>query len=476
MTDDKDVVVIGGGPGGYPAALRAAQLGRKVTLIEKDRVGGECLNRGCIPSKALLSATKFYDRIRRKAPIMGISTGEVRMNLHKMQEWRTGVQETLVSGVARLLTANGVEVIEGVARFVAPLELVVTSNDGSDTNLSAHNVIIATGAVYEPPSGISFDGKKIMNPYHALSLEKPPEEVVIAGVSAVGIELATLMRRLQAQVTLIGSEPNLLSSLDKRVASLVRRGLKEAGIEFLPGVDVEDASETPEGKVKLITGSQGSESSELFVDGVVFAEGKRANTAELNLYKIGVEVDATGSVIVDDRLRTSIDHHYAVGDCTGPPFLAHRATKQGIIAAEVIAGRKSRYDFRAMPHVIFSEPEVAFVGMSEEEAIAAGYEIVAGQAPFSASGRALTEEEASGMVRIIADSKTGAILGAQLVGPEVTDLISQMSLALELGSLLEDISYTSFPHPTLPEMIMEAAASAQGKAINVSNLRRRDSE
>jgi dihydrolipoamide dehydrogenase len=476
MTDNKDVVIIGGGPGGYPAALRARQLGRKVTLIEKDRVGGECLNRGCIPSKALLSATKFYNRIQRKAPIMGISTGKVRMDLHKMQEWRIGVQETLVSGVARLLAANDIDVIQGVARFVAPRELVIKSNDGSDTTLSAQDIIMATGAVYEPPSGVSFDGRTAMNPYHALNVQKPPEEVVIVGASAVGIELATLMRRLEAQVTLLGSESNLLSSLDKRVASLVRRGLKEAGIEFLSAVGVEGISETTEGKVKLITRSQGNESNELLADSVVFAEGKRANTLELNLHEIGIDVDVTGSIIVDDRLRTNIDHHYAVGDCTGPPYLAHRATKQGIIAAEVIAGLKSRYDFRAVPQVIFSEPEVAFVGMSEEEAVAAGYKIVAGQAPFSASGRALTEEEASGMVRIIADSKTGAVLGAQLVGPEVTDLISQMSLALELGSLLEDISYTTFPHPTLPEMIMEAAASAQGKAINVSNPRHKNSE
>jgi dihydrolipoamide dehydrogenase len=471
MTNEKDVVVIGGGPGGYPAAIRAAQLGRKVTLIEKDKIGGECLNRGCIPSKALLSATKFYDRIGTRASIMGISTGKVELDLKKMQEWRTGVQETLVSGVAHLLAANEIEVIQGTARFISRTELEISKDDGTRMTITAKDVIIATGAAFVPPSGITFDGKMVLTPYDALNLEKPPDSVAIYGAGAIGIELATFMKRLGADVTLLGSEADLFSSLDKRIESLVKRNLKNAGIKLLLETVIESISESSDNEIRITITSQNGERADLLVNHIVFAKGKRANTRELGLVEVGIETGADGSIIVDDQQRTTVERHYAVGDCTGAPFLAHRATKGGIIAAEVISGLTSRYDFRAVPQVIFSEPEIAFVGMSEEKAIAAGYKVISGQAPFSASGRALTEDEASGMVRIIADAKTGAILGAQLVGPDVTDLIGQMSLALELGSLLEDISYTAFPHPTLPEMMMEAAASAQGKAINVPNPR-----
>ena len=376
-----------------------------------------------------------------------------------------------MSGVDRLLTANGVEVIHGTARFRDRNEVDVALDDGSKTTLSAQEVIIATGARFEPPLGISFDGKQIMNPYDALNLEKPPEKVVILGANSIGIELATFLRRLDVKVTLLDSESDLFSELDKRVASLVKRNLRDAEIELILDGHIENISITDDDRVRITVTLEKNESKELIVDKVIFTSGKRPNTDELGLSEIGIELSSNGAIIVDDRQQTTVGHHYAIGDCTGPPYLAHRATKQGIVAAEVIAGLKSKFDFRAIPQVIFSEPEIAFVGMSEEEAVEAGYKIVAGQAPFSASGRALTEEEGSGLVRIIADSKTGAILGAQLVGPEVTDLISQMGLALELGSLLEDISYTTFPHPTLPEMIMEAAASAQGKAINVSNPR-----
>ncbi|MFX1483136.1 MAG: dihydrolipoyl dehydrogenase [Promethearchaeota archaeon] len=472
MTGESDVVVVGGGPGGYPAAIRASQLGKKVTLIEMNRVGGECLNLGCIPSKALLSATKFFHQIKDKAPIMGISTGKVSINMSKLHDWRTGVQETLVGGVTQLLKANGVEILEGIARFKDHQQLDITLNAGGERTISARNIILATGATFYPPPDLGFDGSRILSPYQALSVKKPPKTTLVVGAGDLGFELATLMNRLDAKVTLVGSTSDLLAELDPRIVALVKKNLRQSDIDLMLDVKVSGIDATDDTGTTVTLTSTSGKVSVLTVDSVIFTTGKQPNTAELGLNEIGVKTSSDGAIIVDDLQRTNVDHLYAVGDCTGPPFIAQRATKQGIVAAEVVAGLPSAFDFRAMPRVIFTDPEIAFVGMSEADAKAAGYMVISGKAPFSASGRALTEVETSGMVQIIADENSGALLGAQLVGPRVTDLISEMSLALEMGALLEDLSYTTHPHPTLPEMLMEASASAQGKAINVGNSRK----
>ena len=472
MAEKIDLVVIGGGPGGYPAAIRASQLGKRVTLIEKVKLGGECLNLGCIPSKALLSATKLLHEIEHKAPDMGISTGKVSVNMKKMHEWRIGVQEKLVSGVEQLLKANAVEVVAGTARFKGPRELEVSLNVGGHSDITAEDVIIATGASFHPPEGMSFDGTRILSPYQALSMNKHPEKVLIVGAGDLGLELATLMKRFGSDVSIVGSATDLLSELDARTASVVKRDLRQENIELLldttlSGIDLTDGTEAR----ATLTSKKGDDDV-LTANCVILTTGKRPNTTDLGLKEIGIDTTNDGAIIIDDKQKTSVEHHYAIGDCTGPPYLAQRATKQGIVAAEVAAGMASSFDYRAMPRLVFSEPEIAFVGMNETEAKAAGFDTVSGQASFAVSGRALTEDEASGMVKLVADAKSSAVLGAQLVGPRATDLISEMSFALEMGSLLEDLSFTSHPHPTLPEMIMEAAASAQGKAINVANSRR----
>jgi dihydrolipoamide dehydrogenase len=472
MTDKTDIIVIGGGPGGYPAAIRASQLGKKVTLIEKGMIGGECLNLGCIPSKALLSATKLLDEIKHKAPDMGISTGKVSVNMKKMHEWRIGVQEKLVSGVEQLLKANDVEVVAGTARFKGPQQLEVSFNAGGHSDITADDVIIASGADFHPPEGMSFDGTRILSPYQALSMNSHPTNVLIVGAGDLGLELATLMRRFGSDVSIVGSVAELFSKLDARTASVVKQDLRQAGIELMLNARIAGIELTEDAEVKTTLTSEKGDTNVLTVNCVILTTGKRPNTTDLGLKEIGIDTTDNGAIIIDDKQQTSKKHHYAIGDCTGPPYLAQRATKQGIVAAEVAAGIASRFDYRAMPRLIFSEPEIAFVGLNETEAKAAGFDIVSGQASFAASGRALTEDEASGVVRIIADAKSSAVLGAQLVGPRATDLISEMSFALEMGSLLEDLSFTSHPHPTLPEMIMEAAASAQGKAINVANSRR----
>ena len=472
MTDKPDIVVIGGGPGGYPAAIRAAQLGKRVTLIEKGMIGGECLNMGCIPSKALLSATKLLHEIKHKAPDMGISTGKVSVNMKKLHEWRIGVQEKLVSGVEQLLKANTVEIVTGKARFKGPQKLEVSLNAGGKSDITAEDVIIATGASFHPPEGLSFDGTRILSPYQALTMNKHPAKVLVVGAGDIGLEIATLMKRFGSDVSIVGSATELFSELDARTASVVKRDLRQAGIELMLNTGISGIELIEDDEAKATLTSEKGDTDVLTVNCVILTTGKLPNTIDLGLKEVGINTTNDGAIIIDDKQQSNVKHHYAIGDCTGPPYLAQRATKQGIVAAEVAAGIDSSFDYRAMPRLIFSEPEIAFVGLNETEAKAAGFDIVSGQASFAVSGRALTEDEASGVVRIIADAKSSAVLGAQLVGPRATDLISEMSFALEMGSVLEDLSFTSHPHPTLPEMIMEAAASAQGKAINVANSRR----
>ncbi len=471
MAKETDVVVIGGGPGGYPAAIRATQLGKSVILVERDEIGGECLNVGCIPSKALLSATRLYSRILDEAPEMGIISGRVSLDLEKMQEWRRKVQENLVSGVKRLLKANGVEVLNGSAKLEAPGKVAVRLADDTTETISAKDVVIATGASYKLPDELVYDFDKVMTPYQAIDFKEIPDRVLVIGAGNIGIEFSTLMNRLGSNVILIDIGPDLFSDLDPRITAMVKRSLKKSGVDLRVATRLVDIAEAENGELIVTLESKDEGKYQLNCDRVIHTIGKQPNTRGLGLNEIGIDTREDGSIVVDDTMQTSLTHHYAVGDCTGAPYLAHRATKQGTISAEVIAGLPSEYDYRGVPRVIFSEPEIAFVGMSEQEAKDAGYEVVTGQASFAASGRAMTEDEAEGMVKIIAEASTGAVIGVQLVGPEATDLVSEMSLAIEMGALLEDLSFTIHPHPTLPEMLMEAAASAQGKAINIANAR-----
>ena len=468
MAKKYDVVVIGAGPGGYPAAIRAAQLGKSVLAVDLGTLGGECLNWGCIPSKALISAANFYHKIS-KAEQMGIKVEKASVDIKKLQEWKRSVQNKLISGVSTLFKGNKVEYLEGKANFVNPTTIEVEKKDGSGKELfEGKDIIIATGAEFISLPGFEIDEIDIMTAKGILSLDQLPENLLVIGGGIIGMELGTVYAKLGSKVTVVELLPEILPGVDEGLVRILRVNLKKLGItiyneskatklERKKAGSLEVEIETKTGKEKIVANK------------ILISIGKRANTQSLKLDRTGVKTDNKGFITIDKQCRTNVPHVYAIGDCTGTPFLAHRATKQGIVAAEVIAGEPSEFDFMSIPGAIFTDPEIAFSGLSEAEAKSQGFEIKTGRMPFGASGRALSHLEELGYVKIIADAKTDVILGIEIIGPDATDLISEAALALEMGATLEDVGHTIHPHPTLPEMIMQASEGALGKAIDILN-------
>ena len=466
MTRHGDVVVIGGGPGGYPAAIRAAQLGKQVLLVERHKLGGECLNYGCIPSKALIHAGNLVSTIPR-AEEWGITTGPVKVDVGKLQTWKASVVDKLVGGVGQLLKGNRVETVFGEASFTGPQALSIRRADGGSEEVEFADAIIATGGRPTDLPAFRFDGKRVISTKEALELPAAPKTLLVIGGGVSGLEIGTLYAKLGSKVVVIELLEQLLPGMDPEVVRVVERHLRKLGVEYhvrsqakawreAAGVMLVDAV-TPEGPLVVRA------------DVVLVTVGRRPNTDGLEAEKAGVRMDPKGYVIVDKQLRTSNPHVSAVGDVIGQPFLAHKATKEGLIAAEVIAGHAVEVDYRAMPSAIFTDPEIATVGLQEGQAAAAGRAVKIGKVPFAAIGRALTTGEADGFVKLVADADAKALLGAQIVGPEASNLISELALAIEMGATVADIALTVHPHPTLPEGIMESAEAALGQAIHVLN-------
>ncbi|MHA2501980.1 MAG: dihydrolipoyl dehydrogenase [Candidatus Kariarchaeaceae archaeon] len=469
MNKSVDVVVIGAGPGGYPAAIRAAQLGKSVIIVEKGYIGGECLNWGCIPSKALISASKFYHKINHKAEEMGIHVTSTSIDIGKMQEWKESVQDRLIGGIKQLLKANKVETIMGTAKFVSKGQIEINLLDGDTLAVSYTDVIIATGAKFISLPGFEIDEHKILSAKGALALREIPKDLVCIGGGIIGLELGMVWAKLGSKVTIVELLPNILNTVEKRMVNILKKKLKSLGVDIL--TESKATSLDKSGKRMKLEVETKDGVEVLKADKILLSIGKRAITEDLGLEILGVKADQRGFIEINSKMQTNISNVYAIGDCTGEPFLAHRATKQGTMAAEVIAGLSVDGDWRAMPGAIFTDPEIAFVGLSEDEAKAEGYEVHVGQASFGASGRAMSQLEDEGFVRMIADGSNGVVLGVEIVGPNASDLISEAALALEMGATVEDIGFTIHPHPTLPEMLMEAAEAIEGKAIHVPNRR-----
>ncbi|SNR38152.1 dihydrolipoyl dehydrogenase family protein [Halorubrum vacuolatum] len=506
VTTGTEVLVIGAGPGGYVAAIRAAQRGLDTTLVERDAYGGACLNRGCIPSKALITATDLAHEAGN-AESMGIHA-DPAVDFAKTVDWKDGIVDRLTSGVEKLCKANRVNLIEGEASFVDEHTVrVAHGGDGQGSeSLSFEHAIIATGSRPIEIPGFAFSEDHIWTSADALAAESVPDRLAIVGGGYIGMELATVYAKLGAEVRVIEMLDDILGPYEDDIARVVRKRAEDLGIEFHFGEGATGWSEGADGGYLLHTepveegadgdedgtdgdedGTDGDEDRETedsdtdadvddtdggstyAADKILVAVGRQPVTDTLDLERAGIETTDRGFIETDDRARTDVEHIHAVGDVAGEPMLAHVASVEGIVAAETIAGEPAALDRQAVPAAVFTDPEIGTVGMTESEAAEAGFDPVVGEMPFMGSGRALTTGHTDGFVRIVADDGTGFVLGGQIVGPEASELIAEVALAVEMGATLEDVTGTTHTHPTLSEAVMEAAENALGQAIHTLN-------
>ncbi len=463
FTTSVETIIIGGGPGGYVAAIRAAQLGQDVALIEKDKVGGMCLNWGCIPSKALIEVSALKQTIEQ-AETMGLTVSDIKLDMQKLQSWKNGIVEKLRNGVGKLLEKNGVELVHGTATFTEPGKILVHTRDGMQ-RYEYDNVIIATGSRPMELPNTPFDGELVLNAAHALDLSEVPNHFVVIGAGSVGLELGLVYAKLGSQVTIVEAQDELLPQFEPELVRILKRSLKQNNVDLRLGTAVESVlrdSSVAEVKIK-----SGNRLDSIKADKVLVAIGHRPTTHELGLQTLGLETDAQGFISVNERLQTSVEQVYAIGDVVAGPLLAHRASHMGKIAAEVISGKKSAFDNLAVPGVIFTDPEIAIVGLTQEQAEHAGYEVKVGLFPFKALGRALTLGEANGLTKIISDADSGTVLGVHIIGAHASDLIAEGALAVEMAAHIEDLTLTIHAHPTLPEGLNEAAEAVENKAIHI---------
>lgn len=460
-----DVLVVGGGPGGYVAAIRAAQMGKKVTLVDKAELGGVCLNRGCIPSKALIHAADEVHNMKNSSH-MGIEVDGVKINFTDMIKWKDGVVKKLTGGVSSLLKGNKVEVLQGEVYFSGENKVKIATEKDSQTYQFNH-CIIATGSRPTEISGLKYDGKKIISSTEALSLSEIPEKLIVVGGGYIGLELGITYSKLGSEVTVLEGMDTILPGVDPSMVRMVKRNLKKLGVKAVTKAMVQSADTSGDGVT--VTAEVKGEEKSYTADKVLVAVGRTPNTDELGLDQAGIEVDEHGFIPVDKQMRTKNDKIFAIGDIAGQPMLAHKASYEGKVAAEAIAGEPSEVDYRAMPYVIFSDPELAYTGMTEAEAKEAGYDVDVSRFSFAANGRALSLDAAEGFFQLVADKETKQILGAQIVGPGASSLISEVVLAIEMGANAEDVALTIHAHPTLPETFMEAAEGIMGHAIHMVN-------
>ncbi|MDS9470443.1 dihydrolipoyl dehydrogenase [Sporosarcina pasteurii] len=457
-----DTLVIGSGPGGYVAAIRAAQLGQKVTIVEKDKLGGVCLNVGCIPSKALISVGQRFVSAK-ESDAMGITASDVKLDFTKAQEFKDGVVSRLTGGVEGLLKGNKVDIVNGEAYFVDENTVRVMDEKSAQT-YKFKNAIVATGA--RPVEIPSFKfSKRVLSSTGALALTELPGKLVVIGGGYIGTELGSSYANLGSEVTIIEGAKDILAGFEKQMTQLVKRGLKKKGVEIVTKASAKGVEETENGVT--VTYEVGGEEKKVEADYVLVTVGRRPNTDELGLEQVGVKMDDRGLVEVDKQCRTNVGSIYAIGDIVAGPQLAHKASYEAKIAAEAISGEKSEVDYMAIPAVCFTEPELATVGLSEQQAKDEGYEVTAGRFPYAANGRAIALDSTDGFVKLVARKEDGLLLGAQIVGENASDMISELGLAIEAGMTLEDIAMTIHAHPTLGEITMEAAEVALGKPIHM---------
>ena len=461
-----EALVIGSGPGGYVAGIRLGQLKKKAIVVEKDKPGGICLNVGCIPSKALITVSKYYDKIKNHGAEIGLLADNVRVDMVKMQSWKGDVVSKLTGGVKTLLKANGCEYRTGTAKLVSRNTVEVTDASGT-TTIKADNIIIATGSRPIEIPGFTFDGNRIVDSTGALDFGVVPERFIVVGGGYIGIEIGTLYAKLGSKVTVVEALPTILAGNDPEIVQVVARKLKKLGVEVMTGAKAKSWTEAG-GRAAVTLGLEGGRDVTLEADKVLVSVGRRPNSEGLGLEQVGVRLDK-GFVLVDKKLRTNVPGIYAIGDVAGQPMLAHKASREAEVAAEVIAGHRAEFDVRCIPAVIFSDPEVASAGITADEAAKRGHKVKVGKFPFVALGRAIANADTDGFVKVVIDAESKEVLGIHVVGNGASDIIAEAALAIEMGALADDIALTIHAHPTLPEAIMEAAKASLGEAIHIQN-------
>jgi dihydrolipoamide dehydrogenase len=465
------VLVIGGGPAGYMAAIRAGQLGQKVLLVERQFLGGECLNRGCIPSKALIHASELYHRLATEGPEIGVTAPGARFDLATAMRWKDSVVAKERQGVATLLKAAGVSVLFGDARFTGPKTAEFRAPDGGSERIDFENAIIATGAVPLTIPGFETDGVRVINAWELLSLPKLPGSFLVLGGGVSGCELGEFMAQVGVRVTIVELMPQILPGLDADLARELTRTLEKWGVGIRTATRAVQLDRSGPELAMTVEGTAGRET--LRADMLFVTIGKRADSAELGLEDAGVQFDPkSGFISVNDRMQTSVPHIFAAGDVCRPPMLAHKAYREGIVAAEVIGGKPTRFDFQTIPSVVFTTPELASVGLTVGEAQKQGLVAREVRFPYAALGRAHASHSTEGWLKVVGDDATGAFLGAQAAGAGAGEYASEFALAIEMGATMRDLAQTIHPHPTFAETVAEAALLWLGEPMHVARRAR----
>ncbi len=466
MSDDTfDLIVVGGGPGGYTAAIRAAQLGMKTACVEKrGTLGGVCLNVGCIPSKALLKSSELFEEAQHDFADRGIEIGSIKLNLDKMLGQKNTAVEGLTQGIEFLFKKNKVTYFKGAGELQGGGRVEITGEDNK--TIKGAKILIATGSDVMPLPNVDIDEKQIVSSTGALELTKVPKKMIVIGAGVIGLELGTVWRRLGADVTVVEFLDRILPGTDNEVAKNTQRILKKQGIDFKLGTKVTGAKKAKAGVTLTMEPAKGGDAETMKADVVLVAIGRRPYTTGLGLEDLGVELDKAGRIIVDDNFKSNVDGVYAIGDVIAGPMLAHKAEDEGVVCVEKMNGQKPHIDYNLIPGVIYTWPEVATVGKTEEQLKEAGVEYNVGKVPFMANSRARAVGSTDGFAKILADKKTDKVLGVHIVGADAGTIIHECVLAMEFGASAEDIARTCHAHPTLNEAVKEAALAVAGRTIN----------
>jgi dihydrolipoyl dehydrogenase len=463
-----DLIVIGSGPGGYVCAIRAAQLGMKVAVVEKDNTfGGTCLNVGCIPSKALLHTSELYEEAGLEFARMGIGVGKPALDLTAMMKFKDEGVDGNVKGVAYLLKKNKIDTFQGVGRIAAPGKVEVKATDGKSETLETKAIVIATGSDVARLRGVEIDEKRIVSSTGALVLDQAPEKLLVVGAGVIGLELGSVWRRLGAEVTFVEFLDGILPGMDAEVRRQCQRIFEKQGLKFRLSVKVTGVDASGKTLKAHVAPAAGGASESIEADVVLVAVGRVPYTEGLGLEGVGVQKDNKGRVVVDAHYASNVPGIYAIGDVIAGPMLAHKAEDEGVAVAEILAGQAGHVNYDAVPNVVYTFPEIAAVGKTEEELKAAGIAYNAGKFPFTANGRAKVNHQTDGFVKILADARTDRVLGVHIVGADAGNMIAEAALAMEFGAAAEDIARSCHPHPTLSEAVKEAALAVGKRAISM---------